>query len=84
MANQQQQQTQQHVPQPLPQPRNIFEVINQNIYNTNENIHTLMQQIADLSQQLANTQQEVIALSLMFKAPEQPNVASGKEGAETE
>ena len=61
----------------LPQPRNIFEVINLNINTLNENIHTLMQQVA-------NTQQEVIALSLMFKAPEQPNVASGNEGAETE
>lgn len=65
-------------------PANIFEVINQNIYNTNENIHTLMQQIADIGQQVVQTQQEVIALSLMFKAPEQPNDASGKEGAETE
>lgn len=77
MAQQQQQAVQ--YPQ---RPMNIFEVINQNIYNTNENIHTLMQQIADISQQVSNTQQEVIALSMMFKAPEpeQPNAASGKEG----
>ena len=76
-------QAQQPAQQPQ-RPMNIFEVINQNIYNTNENIHTLMQQIADLSQQVAATQQEVIALSLMFKAPEQPNVASGEEDAEKE
>ena len=78
-----QQPAQQPVPQPQ-RPMSIFEVINQNIYTMNENLHTAMQQIADLSQQVANTQQEVIALSLMFKAPEQPNVASGNEGAATE
>ena len=65
-------------------PMSIFEVINQNIYNTNENIHTLMQQVANLGQQIAATQQEVIALSMMFKAPEQLNVASGEEGVKIE
>ena len=55
------------------QPRNIFESINMNINTMNENILTLMEQVA-------KTQQEVIALSLMFKAPEQPN-ARGEEDA---
>ena len=44
-----------------------------NINTMNENILTLMEQVA-------KTQQEVIALSLMFKAPEQPN-ARGEEDA---
>ena len=61
----------------LPQPRNIFEAINQNIYLMNENIHTLMEQVA------AN-QQELVALRAMFNAPEEPNAASGKDGASKE
>jgi len=55
----------------------IFELINVNINTLNENVHTLMQQVA-------NTQQEVLALAQMFKAPEQPNVLPGGEGAKTE
>jgi hypothetical protein len=61
------------MPENLPKPRNIFEAINQNIYILGENLKTL-------SEQVAHTEQEVIALSLMFKAPEQPN-AHGEEGA---
>jgi len=57
----------------LPQPRNLLEAINQNIYLMNENIHTLMKQIA-------SNQQELAALRAMFNVPEKPNVASGDEG----
>jgi hypothetical protein len=56
--------------------RNIFEVINENINTMNENV-------LDLIKRVATVEQEVIALSLMFKAPEQPN-ASGEEGAKEE
>ena len=55
-------------------PRNIFEAINQNIATLSEDLHDLMTQVSGM-------QQEIIALSLMFKAPEQPN-ARGEEGAE--
>lgn len=65
------------MPENLPKPRNIFEAINQNIYILGENLKSL-------SEQVAHTEQEVIALSLMFKAPEQPNAVPGKEGAEEE
>lgn len=61
----------------LPQPRNIFEAINQNIYLMNENIHTLMEQVA-------SNQQELVALRAMFNVPEKPNAASGDEGASKE
>ena len=54
--------------------QNIFDVINVNIYAVSEDLHTLMSQVT-------NMQQEIVALSLMFKAPEQPN-AHGDEGAE--
>lgn len=52
--------------------RNIFEVINENINTVNENVIDLMKKVTAM-------EQEVIALSLMFKAPEQPN-ARGEEG----
>ena len=61
----------------LPQPRNIFEAINQNIYLMNENIYTLMKQVA-------SNQQELIALKQMFNVPEKPNAASGDEGTSKE
>lgn len=67
-------------PQNQPQqPRNIFEAINENVLITNQNVLTLINQVTTL-------QQEVIALRMMFNvpAPEQPNVASGEEGAKTE
>ena len=63
-------------PKELPQPRNIFEAINQNIFTLGENLKVVAEQVA-------RTEQEVIALSLMFKAPEQPN-ASGGESVVTE
>lgn len=58
----------------LKQPRNIFEAINQNVLITNENLLMALERITKI-------EQEVIALSLMFKAPEQPN-AHGDDGAE--
>ena len=60
----------------LPQPRNIFEAINQNVFILSENLKVIAEQVA-------HTEQEVIALSLMFKAPETPT-ASGMEGVVTE
>lgn len=65
-------------------PQNIFDVINENVNITNQNVITLINQVAELQKRFEATQQEVIALSLMFKAPEQPNVATGEEGAKTE
>lgn len=65
-------------------PTNIFEVINENLLITNQNVLTVLDQLAEMRKKLDATEQEVLALSLMFKAPEQPNVASGKDGAETE
>ena len=64
-------QVQQNLPQ---RPMNIFEVINENVNVTNQNVLTLIEKVT-------NIQQEIIALSLMFKAPEQPN-APGEEGAD--
>jgi hypothetical protein len=52
--------------------RNIFEVINENINTMNENV-------LDLIKKVATVEQEVIALSVMFNAPEQPN-ARGEDG----
>lgn len=65
-------------------PMSIFDVINENVNITNQNVLTVINHVMALEQQLAATQQEVIALTLMLKAPEQPNVASGEEGAKTE
>ena len=54
--------------------KNIFEVINENINTVNENVLDMMKKITDM-------EQELVALSVMFKAPEKPN-ARGDEGAE--
>ena len=54
-------------------PQNIFDVINENINTMNENV-------LDMMKKVTNMEQEIIALSLMFRAPEQPN-AHGEEGA---
>lgn len=58
-------------------PKNILEVINENINTTNENVLELIKKVATM-------EQEVIALRLMFKVPEQPNVIPGSEGIATE
>ena len=70
----------------LPQPRNIFEVINLNIYNLGQNQKTTIDMIAKMSEENAAMRKEVAELRAMFNppAPEQPNVASGSEGAVTE
>ena len=60
---------------------NIFEVILASIKNTNENINTMNENVIDMMKKVTTLEQEVIALSLMFKAPEQPN-AHGEDGAE--
>lgn len=60
----------------LQKPRNIFEAINQNVNIVNKNVITALEKITKI-------EQEVIALALMFKAPEQPN-ASGGEDADKE
>lgn len=65
-------------------PMSIFEVINENVNVTNQNVLTLIKKVDDLAQKFEASQQEIVALSLMFKAPEQPNVAPGEEGAKTE
>ena len=54
--------------------KTIIDVINENINIVNENILDLMKKVESM-------EQEVIALSLMFKAPEQPD-AHGEEGAD--
>jgi hypothetical protein len=68
----------------LPQPRNILEAINQNIYLMNENVLTLLRKNEDIEKKLEENQQELIALRLMFNVPEKPNAASGDEGASKE
>jgi predicted nucleic acid-binding Zn-ribbon protein len=54
--------------------KSIFDAIQENINTVNENV-------IDVAKRVASMEQEVIALSLMFKAPEQPN-ARGEEGVE--
>ena len=54
--------------------KTIFDAIQENLNIVNENV-------LDMMKKVANMEQEVIALSVMFKAPEQPN-ARGEEGAE--
>ena len=54
--------------------KSIFDAIQENINITNENVLEAIKKITTL-------EQEVIALRLMFSAPEQPN-ARGEEGAE--
>lgn len=54
--------------------KNVFDLINENINTVNENV-------LDVIKKMATLEQEVIALRLMFSAPEQPN-ARGEEGAE--
>lgn len=56
--------------------KNIFEVINENINTMNENVIDLMKKVSAM-------EQEIIAMSLMFKAPEQPTIP-GEDGASTE
>ena len=53
--------------------KSILDVINENINTVNENVLDMMKKITDM-------EQEIIALSLMLKAPEQPNTR-GEEGA---
>ena len=54
--------------------KSIFDSIQENINITNENVLEAIKKIT-------NIEQEVIALSLMFKAPEQPN-AHGEDGVD--
>lgn len=54
--------------------KTIFDAINENINTVNENVIDMMKRVAAM-------EQEVIALSLMFKAPEKPN-ARGEDGVE--
>lgn len=56
------------------QPRNILEVINENIVAVSEDIHQLMDIVIPLYR-------EVAELRKMFNAPEQPN-ALGEEGVD--
>lgn len=61
----------------LPQPRNILEAINLNVYMLGENLKLAMDEIAKL-------QQEVASLKAMFNAPEMPNAVLGNDGAITQ
>lgn len=65
--------------QQIPQPRNILEVINLNVYRVSQDLHTAMNMIVELSK-------EVAKINTMFNAPvsEQPNVAPGNEGTVNE
>lgn len=65
--------------QQIPQPRNILEVINLNVYNVSQDLHTAMNMIVELSK-------EVAKINTMFNAPvpEQPNAAPGNEGTVNE
>ena len=53
--------------------KSIFDVINENVNTVNENVLDAIKKVTSL-------EQEVIALRMMLKAPEQPN-ARGEEGA---
>lgn len=63
------------MPEQLPPPRNIFEAMNQNIYNLGRNQQMEMDMIVAM-------RNEVVELRAMFQAPapEQPN-DRGEEGA---
>lgn len=67
------------MPEQLPQPRNIFEAMNQNIYNLGRNQQVAMDMIAAMSK-------EIKELRAMFNAPasELPNAVPGSESAVTE
>ena len=54
--------------------KTIFDAIQENINIVNENV-------LDMIKKVTSMEQEVIALSLMFKAPEKPN-AHGEDGVE--
>ena len=70
------------MPEQLPQPRNIFEATNQNVYLMNQNVLAILEQNERIEKKLEENHQELIALKLMFQVPdpEKPNAASGKEG----
>lgn len=67
------------MPEQLPPPRNIFEAMNQNIYNLGRNQQMAMDMIAAM-------RKEVAELRAMFNPPAQelPNAAPGDESAVTE
>ena len=65
---------------PEQQPRNYLELINLNIVNLGKNQKTQMDEIAAMRKEVA----ELRAMLITPPAPEQPNVASGEEGAKTE
>lgn len=70
----------------IPQPRNIFEAINLNIFNLGQNQKTVMDMVAKVSEDNAAMRKEIAELRAMFNPPvsELPNAASGKEDAVTE
>ena len=65
--------------QQIPQPRNILEVINLNVYSVSQDLHTAMNMIVEQGKEIA-------ALRAMLTAPvpEQPNAAPGNEGTVNE
>lgn len=56
----------------MERPKNVFDIINENIVTVSEDLHAMMRRFDAM-------EQEVIALSMMFRTPEQPN-ARGEEG----
>ena len=72
--------------QPLPQPRNLMEVIHQNVYFLGQNQKTVMDMIAKISEENTAMRNEIAELRAMFNAPapELPNAVSGNDGAVSE
>ena len=65
------------MPEQLPQPRNIFEAINQNVYTIGRNQKTEMDMIVEMRKEIA----ELRAIFSTPPAPELPNAAPGNESA---
>ena len=65
--------------QQIPQPRNILEVINLNVYNVSQDLHKAMDMIVEQGKEIAS-----LRAMLAAPAPEQPNAAPGNEGTVNE
>ena len=62
------------MPENNQRPRNILEVINENVYNVGEGLRVVLGEIASIKQ-------DITSFKAMFNAPEKPNAAPGNEGA---
>lgn len=65
--------------QQIPQPRNILEVINLNVYSVSQDLHTAMNMIVEQGKEIA-----ALRAMLTTPVPEQPNAAPGNDGTVNE